>query len=248
MHDGNSKRTNQSIQSAVDQEYPHKKIFVVILKPEQVESIDFQDGISFITAEKFPDKVMESEGGYVQFIAAGDRISKNRITEMIKFSYAKNQFDVIFSELNPPKNVTMTPPIWYTRYRYYHPVCEVEEFTGEQFFSTFLANGCILQSGITRAFFKQKVFTMRHYIEYWIRDGEFIARQFYLWNSISEVEKIGFMNRKLVDSEDSNWSPNQLIIFLRFWANAIEQARGSHLLSEDQYQNAKKGLLKWQTK
>ena len=249
FHFGNSKKTIKSIQSVIDQNYPYKKISIVLLNDSGLTEIIHGIGnslekISFITKENFAETLIRANGDYVQFVTAGDRLLKDKITHSVEFMNSDYNLN---PDCNPYKgcgvvfmeSIPRAGKFLGMKYKAdsYDGVVVIDALN---FFSLYLTTGRTLQDGITRGFFDQKIFSRSNLVKSWASDGKIIARQLILWAMVFDFPNVGFINEPLVDGDPEEFSQDENREFNQILAEMLEKFRGSPILSEAQYQSARK--------
>lgn len=215
FHQGNAEKTVQSLESILEQDYPYKKIFVVLLKKDQLENLPFDENISYIESKNFPNVLVNSTDAYVQFICNGDKLTKDRLTHMVELANSSYEFDAAFSEFKIESEPDPKPgflKVMYPKRGVPFPDNGIEQIDGKSLMSYLSKNVLSIQHGISRAFFNQKIFNDPKPIENWIIDGQILERQLILWNLLVGF-KIGFLDENLLEPCKEFWSDDGLKIF-----------------------------------
>lgn len=245
FHSGDSTRTIRSIDSVRAQDYPHKKIFVVVLKPESMEKVfeaekKFLAQIKFIEKTNF-EKILGESGDYVQFVTAGDVLKPERLSKMVALMNSEEQLQIAFSESTlPEKNFVAN----YMSIRYPKSRGKKQNLTiskGEEIFEKLLETGFAIPAGISRAFFRNNFFNDRKWLEMWLLTNDVESRQMVLWNSMLNAT-IGYFDEVLIESGAEVWNLENLNSYLSLWLNEMDHFKNSKYLSAEKYQTAKRNF------
>ena len=228
LFDGDHVRTEKSIESALNQTYPHKKIYLAMLTTENSSELlqmlgDRMSEIELVSKSKLPEKICADEGDYLQFILPGDILLPDKVKNCVEFMHSPTHSNnIIFSDINIFSQETFPKE---TRLNYN---LGVDTFKINMIWlKQLLSRSEFFKSCLSRAFFKQNVFSNSKRVQSLI-DGGFSKSNFEI-DSISFLVSVSlnlyvdFFDEKLVNRGCKPWNETDIDRFSNIFESISEQ-------------------------
>ena len=226
FYDGDSERAKKSIESALNQTYPHKKIYLTLLTTENSSELlkvigDQISEIEFVSKSKLPEKICSDEGSYIQFILPGDILLPDKIKNSIELMHSTtHKGDVVISNINSPLEESL-PKETKLNYSLGIDSCRFNMIWVKQL----LSRSEFFKSCLSRAFFKQKVFSKSEWIHSWLDDRssnlEIDSISFFISAAVGFY--VDFFNEKLVERGCKTWNETDIDRFNNIFESISEQ-------------------------
>ena len=227
MYNGDVELVKKSLESAINQTYPYKKIFVAILTTKNISEFLQSIGsmvseIEFVDKSELPNKICSDEGSYIQFIIPGDILLPDKIKNCVEFMNSNWEPSIIFSDVVSSSNEHFPnePNLSYI-------VDTASIAIGIQLFKVILPRHEFFKSWLTRGFFKQRAFSNRSLIQTSINlmNGSLkfeLSSIAFLINVILN-ERVHFFKDKLVERSCESWTENDFEQFKNISQTILNQ-------------------------
>ena len=243
LFDGNVEDCLKSLDSAINQTYPYRKIFVTATTEKNLDellkiasSMKFSEEIELISADD--PSIISGGNGFVQFITSGDILKQEKIFDSIEAFYS-DSFDrdcVICLGENQKQSFA---PINYSSSEKFLCSPSRSEIT----LSILLANDAYFSAGLSGFLFRAAVLKNAVDLIPWLGTSNVDAFQlFFFEKAVEDCLSFFFLKCQLVE-KNRVWTERDRIMFEKVRAMFAMKIRGEKFFSEDDYQYVKKDLF-----
>ena len=230
LYDGDPDRAKKSIKSAINQSYPHKKIFVALITTENISELlkilgSLLSEIEFVDKSELQSEIFKPNGSYVQFIIPGDILLPDKIKNCVEYANSTYRPAIICSDLTENFTLELFPIV-----PVYDNNNEIFISPGKNLLKSILPNSIFFKSWLSRLFFVQPILSRAYWLNVWLQTMDLRNNNleshsiFFISNAVLNFN-INFFNEKLVERGCKSWTERDLIYFKNISQNISAQIK-----------------------